>query len=114
MFHRPSPDKQEAPVLSTDDKNDLNYKRARIAFSPASEGMMINTSSVIFNTASKDWTVDRKIQYVGIFDTDKYYDEKGNLIQPNVILALPNPVEVKAGETVIFDPSTIVLNLSDE
>ena len=100
--------------VSTDPDNTLGYKRSKVAFSAANNGMMLNTSSVMFSTAIEDWTTPtRKIQSVGIFNTDKYY-ENGELIKPLVILQLPSSIEVKAGETVIFDSSAIVLNLSDE
>lgn len=100
--------------VSTDSKNTLGYSRAKVAFSSADNGMMFNTTSVMFSTAVEDWTLpERKIQSVGIFNTKDYYKD-GELVKPLIILELPSQVEVKAGETVVFDPSTIVLNLSDD
>jgi hypothetical protein len=100
--------------VSVDVENTLNYKRCRVSFSEAFDGVMTNNNTIIFPTANEDWTTDtRKIQSVGIFDTDKF-NEGENLIKPLVILQLPCLIEIKAGETAMFDPSTIVLNLSDE
>lgn len=104
--------------VSTDPENTLNYKRVRIAFSDAENGTMMNTSMVIMPTANEDWTLPtRKIQSVGIFNTDAYYDGEDTtktLIKPLIILQLPTPVEIKAGETATFDPGVIILNLSDD
>ncbi len=101
--------------VSTDKDNTLNYKRSRIIFNEAIDGVMFNTNSIMFSTASEDWTTEkRKIQSVGIFQTKEFFNEKQELIQPAVILQLPSPIAVNAGETVVFDPQTVVLKLSDE
>ncbi len=100
--------------IITEVENKLNYSRCRVAFSEAVNGMMLNTNTIIFPTASEDWSTDtRKIQSVGIFNTNEFFKDD-ELVKPLVILQLPGLIDIRAGETAMFDPSTIVLNLSDE
>lgn len=111
--------------VSTDINNEKNYKRIRVSFSQAIDGTCFNTNTVMFSTASEDWTTDvRKIESVGIFDTDKFFSDENesesesrenetdeHLIKPLFVWRLSNPAELKKGETIIIDPSLIVINL---
>lgn len=102
-------------------ENESGYKRARVTFGQANDNLMVNTNTVIFPTAIDDWTKDtRKIESVGIFDTDKYYYDESEsslldkaLIKPLVVLKLPMPIEIKKGETAMLEPGVVVMNLSD-
>lgn len=92
-----------------------NYRRARAVFGEAVSGVISNLNEVSFTTASEDWTTPSKnVCMVGIFDTLDYQDEKGDLVEPLIVLKLPDSVSVKAGETIFLTAGSLNLTLTDE
>lgn len=92
-----------------------NYRRARAVFGEAVDGIISNLNEISFNTASEDWTPAQKpVIMVGIFDTLDYQDEDGNMIEPLIVLKLPDSVTVKAGETIFLAEGSLNLILTDE
>ena len=92
-----------------------NYRRARAVFSEAVDGIISNLNEISFNTAGEDWTPDQKpVTMVGIFDTLDYQDENGNMIEPLIVLKLPDIVTIKAGETIFLAEGSLNLTLTDE
>lgn len=90
-----------------------NYKRARIVFGNASEGIIFNRSDIVFSTASEDWTTDKKVAMLGLFDTPEAEDESGERVKPLVVLKLPQKESVHAGETLILTSEAVRLSLTD-
>lgn len=92
-----------------------NYRRARIIFSCAEDGRLHNINEIVFNTAQEDWTEsNEKIEMVGIFDTIEYENtETKEIVKPIAVFRLARFESVLKGETVIFEPGTIELSLSD-
>ena len=92
-----------------------NYRRARAVFGEAVDGIISNLNEISFNTAGEDWTPDQKpVTMVGIFDTLDYQDENGNMIEPLIVLKLPDIVTIKAGETIFLAEGSLNLTLTDE
>lgn len=92
-----------------------NYRRARAVFGEAIDGIISNLNEISFNTAGEDWTPDQKpVTMVGIFDTLDYQDENGNMIEPLIVLKLPDIVTIKAGETIFLAEGSLNLTLTDE
>lgn len=92
-----------------------NYRRARAVFGEAVDGIISNLNEISFNTAGEDWTPDQKpVTMVGIFDTLDYQDENGNMIEPSIVLKLPDIVTIKAGETIFLAEGSLNLTLTDE
>ena len=92
-----------------------NYRRARAVFGEAVVGIISNLNEISFNTAGEDWTPDQKpVTMVGIFDTLDYQDENGNMIEPLIVLKLPDIVTIKAGETIFLAEGSLNLTLTDE
>lgn len=92
-----------------------NYRRARAVFGEAVDGIISNLNEISFNTAGEDWTPDQKpVTMIGIFDTLDYQDENGNMIEPLIVLKLPDIVTIKAGETIFLAEGSLNLTLTDE
>jgi len=92
-----------------------NYRRARAVFGEAVNGVISNLNEISFNTAGEDWTPAQKpVTMVGIFDTLEYQDEDGNMIEPSIVLKLPESVTIKAGETIFLTEGSLNLTLTDE
>lgn len=92
-----------------------NYRRARVVFGEAVDGIISNLNEISFNTAGEDWTPDQKpVTMVGIFDTLDYQDENENIIEPLIVLKLPDAVTIKAGETIFLAEGSLNLTLTDE
>ena len=109
---------QEGAMINTecftevfDGKPIGNYRRARAVFGEAVNGVISNLNEISFNTAGEDWT---EVCMVGIFDRLDYQDEDGNMIEPLIVLKLPDSITVKAGETIFLTAGSLNLTLTDE
>ena len=92
-----------------------NYRRARAVFGEAVDGIISNLNEISFNTAGEDWTpAQQPVVMVGIFDTLDYQDEDGNMVEPLIVLKLPDEVTIKAGETIFLTAGSLNLTLTDE
>lgn len=92
-----------------------NYRRARAVFGEAVDGAISNLNEVSFNTAGEDWATSQKpITMIGVFDTLDYQDEDGNMIEPLIVLKLPDLVTIKSGETIFLAAGSLNLTLTDE
>lgn len=92
-----------------------NYRRARAVFGEAVNGVISNLNEISFNTAGEDWTPAQKpVVMVGIFDTLDYQDKDGNMIEPLIVLKLPDEVTIKTGETIFLTAGSLNLTLTDE
>lgn len=111
---------QEAAHANTEDFTEVfdgrplgNYSRARIVFGNVENNVIYNINEVIFNTASEDWTTGNKsIEMIGLFDTLDYTDEN-NDIKPLVVLRLPENITILKSETIVLEPGSIQLSLTD-
>lgn len=111
---------QQGSNINTEDFNELfdgkpigNYKRARVVFGEASEGVAVNHSDVVFSTASEDWTTDLKISMIGLFENPYADSESSEKEKPLVVLKLPQKETILAGETLILAAEAVRLALSD-
>lgn len=92
-----------------------NYRRARAVFGEAVDGAISNLNEVSFNTAGEDWAISQKpVTMIGVFDTLDYQDEDGNMIEPLIVLKLPDSVTIKSGETIFLAAGSLNLTLTDE
>ena len=92
-----------------------NYRRARAVFGEAVDGAISNLNEVSFNTAGEDWATSQKpVTMIGVFDTLDYQDEDGNMIEPLIVLKLPDSVTIKSGETIFLAAGSLNLTLTDE
>ena len=113
---------QEGAMINTecftevfDGKPIGNYRRARAVFGEAVDGVISNLNEISFNTAGEDWTGGSKeVCMVGIFDRLDYQDEDGNMIEPLIVLKLPDSITIKAGETIFLTAGSLNLTLTDE
>lgn len=111
---------QEAAHANTEDFTEVfdgrplgNYNRARVVFGNVEDNVIYNINEIIFNTASEDWTTAGKVvEMIGLFDTQDYTDET-QIIKPLVVLRLPEKLTVLKGETIILEPGSIQLSLTD-
>lgn len=113
---------QEGALINTecftevfDGKPFGNYRRARAVFGEAVDGVISNLNEISFNTAEEDWATSQKpVCMIGIFDTLNYQDEDENMIEPLIVLKLPDVVTIKAGETIFLTEGSLNLTLTDE
>jgi len=92
-----------------------NYRRARAVFGEAVDGQISNLNEIVFNTAGEDWTeASKTVCMVGIFDTLDYQDEEGNMVEPLIVLKLPDSITIKEGETIFLTAGSLNLTLTDE
>lgn len=113
---------QEAAHANTEDFTEVNggkplgnYNRARVVFGNVENNVIYNINEIIFNTASEDWTPKGKaIEMIGLFDTYLYDTEDETVdVKPLVVLRLPESLTINKGETVILEPGSIQLSLTD-
>lgn len=112
---------QEGALANTEDFTEIfdgrplgNYKRARVIFGNVENNTIRNLNEVAFNTATEDWTTNKKIAMIGIFDTPEYMEEdEVTEVKPLIVLRLPEQMTLLKGETVIMPINSIQLTLSD-
>lgn len=98
------------------------YSRARVVFSLPSNGIVRNDSEIVFPTANEDWThAGDTISGIGIFkrypgETDEANEtgeEPVDTWELLCVLPLVPAETVLKGETVILNPNSITLQLTN-